>query len=97
MHGAPNSSDALIRADHGFPSDQFILLARVRDQELDFLEDLFFLEIAQADRLFAAVDVVRLDDRVLVRPRRDAELGAGVFGCEIGQQRRGQERLHAPA
>lgn len=96
MHRTPDSSDTLIRADHGFTSDQFILLARVRNQELDFLEDLFFLEIAQTDGLFAAVDVVRFHDGVLVRTGRDAELGAGIFGCEVGEQRRGQERFHAP-
>lgn len=97
MHRTPNSSDTFIRADHGFPSDQFILLARIRNEELDFLEDLLFLEIAQADGLFAAVDVVRFHDGVFVGSGRDTKFRAGVFGGEIGEHRGGQERFHAPA
>lgn len=94
MHRTPNASDILIDTNHVLAPDQFILLAGVGDEELDLLQDLLLLEVAQTHGLLATVDVVGLDDGVFIGSRGDAELGARVLAREGREQGRRQERFH---
>lgn len=91
MHGTPNAADALIGRDDLLGADLDILGAAVSQQELHLLRDLLGRHVLDADGLGAAVDVVRHDDRVVVRPRRDAELHAGEFVCQFGERGRAHQ------
>lgn len=91
MHGTPDPSDVFVLRHDILASDQFILLATVSDQELGLFQNLLLFQVPHAHGLFAAVDVVRFQDRMLVRPRRHAELGAGIFRGELCEQRRCQK------
>lgn len=51
-------------------------------QQLRLGQDLLRLEVAHADGAFAAVDIVRAQQRVLVRPRRHGHLHARVRARE---------------
>jgi hypothetical protein len=97
MHRTPNAPHALVGADHALSADEFVLLAGVRDEELEFLQDLLFFQVAHAHGLFAPVDVVRLEHRVFVGARGDAELRAREPRREVRQHGRREERFHPPA
>jgi hypothetical protein len=73
----PDTSDTLVDTLDGL-CDLFQLVAAGVAQELGLLHDLLFLQAADADGLFTAVDVCALDDGVFARTRRDGDFDLGV-------------------
>jgi hypothetical protein len=73
----PDTSDTLIHTLDGL-CDLFQLVAAGVAQEFGLLHDLLFLEAADADGLFTAVDICALDDGVFARARRDGDFDLGV-------------------
>lgn len=85
VHGTPNAPDALVGADHALPTDEFVLFARVGDEEFEFLQDLFLFQVPHANGLFSTVDIIRLEDRMFVGTRGDSEFGGWKPRREIRQ------------
>jgi hypothetical protein len=73
----PDTSDTLIHTLDGL-CDLFQLVAAGVAQEFGLLHDLLFLQAADADGLFTAVDICALDDGVFARARRDGDFDLGV-------------------
>lgn len=84
MVRTPNTSDTLIQTRHGLPDPSQLLPARFLEQR-NLREDLLFLHIADADGLFAAVDVVAFNYWVLFWPWGYADFYLWVCGGEGGE------------
>ena len=73
------------------------LLAAGFLQQVRLLENLFGLQISNADRLLTTVDVVTLDDGVLVRPGGysdfDLRVGFGEVGEGVFQEGAGKRNV----
>jgi hypothetical protein len=97
MHRTPNPPDTLIPTDDLLPAGNLLnLRARITDQILRHIANLLLLKVADTDSLLAPVDVIRFEDGMARRPRRDAEFGAGVLCCEAAEEWRCQEGVGPP-
>lgn len=81
----PDASDTLVQTRDRLLGPLQLLAAGLLEQ-VRLLQDLLLLQIPDADGLLTAIDVVTLDDWVLVRSRRDADLDLGVLLCEGGER-----------
>ena len=77
MERIPDTSYTLVHTLDGL-CDLSKLFAAGIAQELGLFHDLFLLQAAYANGLFAAVDVCALDDGVFARARRDGDFNLGV-------------------
>lgn len=77
MERIPDTSYTLVHTLDGL-CDLSQLFAASITQELGLLHNLFLLQAAYANGLFAAVDICALDDGVFARTRRDGDFDLGV-------------------
>ena len=84
MEGRPDPPDALVDTGDGLLDTLQLLAAGLLEQG-DLVDDLLGLEVAHADGLFAAIDVLALDDGVSVRTGGDADLDLGVLLGDGGE------------
>jgi hypothetical protein len=73
----PDTSDTLVDT-LDWLCDLFQLVAAGVAQEFSLLHDLLFLQAANADGLFTAVDICAFNDGVFARARRDGDFDLGV-------------------
>ncbi len=95
MHRAPNPSNILILTQNLLRTQPLILRPIVLQQHLRPLQHNLHIHVPHAHRFLAAVDVIRLDDRVVVWSRADAELALRVCFGEGGEEGGGEEAVHA--
>lgn len=84
MVRTPDTSDRVIDTRDRLLRPLVLLAVRLPEQ-VRFHQDLVLLEVSDANGLFAAVDVVALDNGVLVRARGDADFDLRVCGSERGE------------
>lgn len=80
----PDTSDRVVDTLDRLGNPLELLSARV-PQQLNLLEDLQRLQVAHADGLLLAVDVVADYDGVLIGSRRHGDFDLGVCGGELGE------------
>lgn len=85
MIRGPDPSDGLVDGPDGL-GDLFELLTAGVAEELELLQDLVGLHVADADGLGAAVDVVADGDGVFGGAGGDGEFDFGVGGYEFGEE-----------
>ena len=86
MVGTPDTSNALARRDDILPPDLLVLFPTGLHEQLGLHQYLLFLHVPDTDGLFASVDVIALDDGVLTRPGRDANLDLRMRCRESSEQ-----------
>jgi hypothetical protein len=77
MERIPDTSDTLVDTLDGLCNLSQLVAAGVA-QQFGLLHDLLFLQAANADGLFAAVDICALDDGVFAWARRDGDFDLRV-------------------
>lgn len=85
MERRPDTSDTLVDTRHRLLGALELLPTSLLEQRR-LVEYLFRLEIPHADCLLAAVDVLALDHRVLMRPWRDSDFDLRVCFGERGKR-----------
>ena len=93
MERIPDTSDTVVDTLDGL-CDLFQFVTAGVAQEFSLFHNLLFLQTADANGLFTAVDICALDDGVFAWTRRDGDFDLGVCagkGWEVVLEERAEE------